>query len=350
MIDDNSQDKCRNERPFFEPCELPPQLQALREEVRSFLEGFSSQWSSAQRARSWDGYDPAFSRALGARGWIGMTWPKHYGGGERTALERYAVIEELLFAGAPVAAHRIADRQSGPLLLRFGAEQHRREILPRIARGELCFCIGLSEPDAGSDVASIRSRAREVDGGWLLSGTKLWTTSGHHADYMIGLFRTRGSASDRHHGLSQFLVDLRRPNIKVRPVPDLTGREHFNEITFDDVLLTRDDLIGVENEGWAQAMTELALERSGPKRFLSSVQALVHLNRAVSAEPSEESCVIVGRLVAQLVTLRKMSLSIAGMLQAGRDPTLEASIVKDRRHAKLSGISAERRRRGHHDE
>lgn len=313
----------------FEHCELPPELQALRQEVRAFLKEYSSEWSPVHRARSWDGYDPAFSRALGARGWIGMTWPKRYGGGERTSLERYVVLEELLFAGAPVAAHWIADRQSGPLLLRFGTEQHRKEIVPRIARGELCFCIGLSEPDAGSDVASIRARARAVDGGWALSGSKLWTTCGHRADYMIGLFRTRGSASDRHHGLSQFLIDLRRPGIKVRPIPDLTGGEHFNEITFDDVLLAPGDLIGVEGEGFAQAMAELALERSGPERFLSSVQALIQLIRAVSAEPAEESCLIVGRLVAHLVTLRKMSLSVAGMLQADRDPALEACIVKD---------------------
>jgi len=313
----------------FEPCELPPQLQALREDVRAFLKGFSSQWSSAQRARSWDGYDPAFSRALGARGWIGMTWPKRYGGGEHSALERYVVLEELLFAGAPVVAHWIADRQSGPLLLRFGTERHRQDILPRIARGELCFCIGLSEPDVGSDLASIRARARETDGGWVLSGTKLWTTSGHHADYMVGLFRTGSSVSDRHRGLSQFLIDMRRPGITVRPLPDLTGGEHFNEITFDDVLLSRDDLLGAEGEGWAQAMAELAFERSGPERFLSSIQALVQLIRAVSSEPSEESLVIMGRLVASLVTLRKMSLSVAGMLQAGRDPTLEASVVKD---------------------
>jgi alkylation response protein AidB-like acyl-CoA dehydrogenase len=316
-------------RLFFAPCDLPAQLQALREEVRAFLKEFSCDWSAARRARSWDGYDRTFSLALGARGWIGMTWPKRYGGGERSALERYVVLEELLFAGAPVAAHWIADRQSGPLLLRFGTEQHRRDLVPRIARGELCFCIGLSEPDAGSDVAAIRSRARAVEGGWVLSGSKLWTTSAHHADYLIGLFRTGGSASDRHQGLSQFLVNMRHPGISVRPLPDLTGGEHFNEITFDDVRVPRDDLIGVEGEGWAQAMAELALERSGPERFLSSVQALVQLIRTVSAQPSEESSVTVGRLVAQLVTLREMSLSVAGMLQAGRDPALEASVVKD---------------------
>jgi len=313
----------------FEPCELPPQLQTLREEVRAFLEGFSSKRSSAQRARSWDGYDPEFSRSLGARGWIGMTWPKHYGGSERSALERYAVMEELLFAGAPVAAHWIADRQSGPLLLRFGTEKHRQDIVPRITRGELCFCIGLSEPDAGSDVAGICAKARETERGWLLSGTKLWTTGGHHADYMVGLFRTSGTASDRHRGLSQFLVDMRRPGITVRPLSDLTGGEHFNEITFDDVLLTRDDLIGIKGEGWSQVMAELALERSGPERFLSSIQALVELIRAVSSQPSDEARVVIGRLVAGLVTLRKMSLSVAGTLQAGRDPMLEASVVKD---------------------
>jgi len=313
----------------FEPCSLPAETAKLRQEIRAFLAESAADWTPAARAQSWDGFDPQFSRRLGARGWIGMTWPKRYGGSERSALDRYVVLEEMLFAGAPVSFHWIADRQSGPLLLRFGSEQQRRDILPRIARGELCFCIGLSEPDAGSDVANIRTRARQVDGGWSITGSKLWTTNAHRAQYMIGLFRTAGDPSDRHAGLSQFLVDLSRPGISVRPIRDLTGDEHFNEVVFDEALLPADALIGRAGEGWQQAMAELAFERSGPERFLSSIRALVELIRMLGARPSEEAAALVGRLTAQLVTLRKMSISVAGMLEANREPAIEAAVVKD---------------------
>ncbi len=313
----------------FEPCAMPPRADALREEVRAFLREHLEGWTAARRSHSWDGFDPAFSRQVGARGWIGMTWPKQYGGGEYSALERHAVLEEMLVAGAPVSSHWIADRQSGPLLLRFGSERQRQEILPQIARGELCFCIGMSEPDAGSDVANIRARARQVDGGWIVTGTKLWTTNAHRAHYMIGLFRTGGDAADRHAGLSQFLIDMARPGIAVRPLRDLTGEEHFNEVVFDDAFIPHDGLIGRAGEGWGQVMAELAFERSGPERYLSSIQALVELIRVLAAQPSEEGAALGGRLAAELVTLRRMSFSGAGMLEAHGDPALEACVVKD---------------------
>ncbi len=313
----------------FEYFRLPADVDDLRNEVRSFLRDYSTSWTPAQRARSWDGYDPEFSRAIGARGWIGMTWPKQYGGGERSAFDRYVIMEEMLFAGAPVSLHWIADRQSGPLLLRFGSEQQRHALLPGIARGELCFCIGLSEPDAGSDVASIRTKARRTNDGWRVTGSKLWTTNAHRANYMIGLFRTTSDAAERHAGLSHFLVDLTLPGITIRPIPDLTGAEHFNEVIFDDVLLSHDALIGREGEGWKQAMTELAFERSGPERFLSSIQALIELIRHFTQNSTEEIASLVGRLTAQLVTLRNMSISVASMLEAQQDPALEAAIVKD---------------------
>ena len=313
----------------FELSPLPPEVVPLREDVRAFLRESLRDWTPARRAQSWDGFDPEFSRKLGAKGWIGMTWPKRYGGAERDAFERYVVLEELLVAGAPVSSHWIADRQSGPLLLRFGNERQRQTILPRIARGELCFCIGLSEPDAGSDVASIRCRARKVDGGWRVTGTKLWTTNAHRAHFMIALLRTSGEPTDRQKGLSQFLIEMASPGINVRPLPDLTGGEHFNEVVFDDIFLSEDALIGQENNGWNQAMAELAFERSGPERILSSIQALVELIRFIAAEPTEEGAALIGRLVSQLVTLRKMSQSIAGMLEAKKDPVFEAAVVKD---------------------
>ncbi len=322
--------------PFhFQPCSLPQGTEQLRQEVRAFLNESSQGWAAVDRAQSWDGFDPQFSRKVGVRGWIGVTWPKHYGGGERSALDRYVILEEMLFAGAPVSFHWIADRQSGPLIVRYGTDEQRRDILPRIARGELCFCIGLSEPDVGSDMASIRTRARQADGGWRVTGTKLWTTNAHRAHYMIGLFRTAadagdaGEPKDRHGGLSQFLVDLSLPGIAIRPIRDLTGAEHFNEVVFDDALLPAQALIGRPGEGWQQAMAELAFERSGPERFLSSIQALVELIRTQGLGASDEAAALVGRLSAQLMTLRKMSLSVAGMLQANRDPSLEAAVVKD---------------------
>lgn len=313
----------------FKHFPLSKEAEHLRQEVRTFLRECSAAWTAVQRAQSWDGFDPEFSAQVGARGWIGMTWPKSYGGSERNALDRYVVMEEMLFAGAPVSLHWIADRQSGPLLLRFGTEQQRRTILPRIARGELCFCIGLSEPDAGSDVGSIRTKARRTDGGWLVNGTKLWTTNAHRAHYMIGLFRTAGDVSERHAGLSHFLVDLSLPGITVRPIRDLTGEERFNEVIFDNVLLPEDALVGRLGEGWNQAMTELAFERSGPERFLSSIQALIELIRYFGNAPTDEATALIGRLIAQLVTLRNMSISVAGMLEAHQDPALEAAVVKD---------------------
>src|SRR5881392_4063357 len=154
----------------FDLCELPPETRALREEVRDFLRAELGDRAPVRRAHSWGGFDREFSRKVGARGWIGMTWPKTYGGHERSFLERYVVMEEMLAAGAPVSAHWIADRQSGPLLLRFGTEEQRQTLLPRIARGECFFCIGMSEPGSGSDLASVRTRGHKVDGGWRVSG------------------------------------------------------------------------------------------------------------------------------------------------------------------------------------
>jgi alkylation response protein AidB-like acyl-CoA dehydrogenase len=258
-----------------------------------------------------------------------MTWPKRYGGHERSSLERYVVMEEMLAAGAPVSAHWIADRQSGPLLLRFGTEEQRQRFLPRIARGELAFAIGMSEPDSGSDLASIRTRAEPVPGGYRVNGTKVWTSNAHQADYMIALFRTRVVPDKKHEGLTQFLVDTRSPGITIRPIRDLSGEHHFNEVVFQDVFVPEDLRVGEEGAGWRQVTTELAFERSGPERWLSCFALLVALVRHLGAAPSERAAVTVGRLVAHLATLRRMSVSVASMLQAGQNPNLEAAVVKD---------------------
>jgi acyl-CoA dehydrogenase len=310
------------------PSQLPESAERLRADVRAFVAAELRDYPVELRARSWMQFDPEFSRKLGARGWIGMTWPTAYGGGARSALERYVVLEELLASGAPTGAHWIADRQSGPLLLRFGTEEQRRAILPGIVKGEVSFCIGMSEPEVGSDLAAVRSKAERTADGWVLNGAKIWTTFAHKANYMIGLFRTSGTPADRHRGLSQFLIDLSLPGIEARTIRDMSGKESFNEVVFRDAVLPADALIGAEGEGWKQVMAELSLERSGPERYLSSFELL---RAAVDAgNPSDErTAVEIGRLYADMVTLRQMSLGVAMMLEAGQDPGTAAAIVKD---------------------
>lgn len=302
---------------------------ALREEVRDFLsDALPPGYGPARRARSWTGFDAGFSRKLGAKGWIGMTLPMEYGGGERTPIERHVVVEELLAAGAPVAAHWIADRQSAPMVLQNGTEEQRRAILPKIAAGECYFCIGMSEPDSGSDLASVRGKAEKVADGYRLNGTKLWTTYAHESHYMIALFRTSQS-DDRHGGLSQFLVDLSTPGIEIRPVLDIAGEHHFNEVRFTDVVLPETTLLGNEGDGWKQVMSELSFERSGPERFLSSFALLDEVHRCLGSERDRSDNRVMGRQLAHLMVLRHMSRSVAGKLENGERPDLHAAIVKD---------------------
>ena len=312
----------------FAPPPSSDAAEDLRGEVRAFLDSENAARLPVQRAESWNGFDAGFSRRMGERGWIGMTWPRHYGGHERSALERYVVQEEMLAAGAPVAAHWIADRQSGPSLLRYGTEEQRRDVLPRIAAGECFFCIGMSEPDSGSDLAGVRTRATKVQGGWIVNGSKLWTTNAHQSHYMI-LFCRTGAVEERQAGTSQFVVDLQSPGIAIRPISALTGEHHFNEVVFQDAFLPEGALLGEVGRGWEQVMGELAYERSGPERFLSSFTLLVELVRILGSDPSDRAAIAVGRLVARLATLRRLSRSVAGMLAAGEDPSIQAAMVKD---------------------
>ena len=314
----------------FAPPPLAPGAEKLRAEVREFLAAHLPARAITQGVGSWGGQDNEFSRKMGARGWIGMMWPKRYGGHERSALERYVVLEEMLAAGAPVTGHWVADRQSGPLILRVGTERQKNTILPRIAAGECSFCIGMSEPDSGSDLASVRTRAAPVPGGFLVNGTKLWTSNAHRADYMILLCRTGERGEQRHAGLTQILVDMKATkNITIRPVYNISGDHHFNEVIFEDVFLPQDSVLGEVGAGWKQVTGELAFERSGPERFLSAFTLLVELVRALGPDPSERARIALGRIVAHLVTLRRLSRSVAGMLQAGANPAQQSALVKD---------------------
>jgi alkylation response protein AidB-like acyl-CoA dehydrogenase len=311
----------------FDRIELPEATAPLRAEVREFLAA-ATEHLARPNADFTTGHDPAFSRKLGERGWIGMTWPTRYGGGERSFFERYVVTEELLAAGAPVSAHWIADRQSGNLILRFGTEAQRQTYLRPITRGESFFSIGMSEPNSGSDLASVRTRAERVEGGWLINGTKLWSTDAHRNHYMIALVRTEPPGDNRHAGLSQIIIDLKRDGALVRPIRNMAGGEDFNEVVFDDVLVPEDRVVGEPGNGWKQVTSELAYERAGPERFLSAFRVYVELVRAAGCDPEPRLAAVIGRLGAHLLTLRRMSISVAGMLEEGKSPEVEAALVK----------------------
>ena len=310
---------------------IPAQDEALRTDIRAFLAQATRDMPAHIRARSWGGYSTEFSRQLGARGWIGMTLPPEYGGGGRSAFARYVLVEELLNFGAPVGSHWIADRQSAPLILKYGSEAQKQFYIPRVCRGEAFFCIGMSEPNAGSDLASVATRAVPNERGFLLNGQKIWTTNAHHCQYMIALVRTSGGPADRHKGLSQVIVDLSLPGVTVRPIEDLSGDRHFCEVFFDNVQLAPDALIGAEGQGWEQVTAELAYERSGPERLFSSIvlfdQWLDYVR--TPAGRSDAAVLLAGKVLTQLAPLRAMSVAVQEKLTQGASPIVEAALVKE---------------------
>ncbi|WP_413299819.1 acyl-CoA dehydrogenase family protein [Bacillus sp. 1P10SD] len=313
--------------PFLE---LPTSAETLREEVREFIKEELSSMSFTVQCDSWlGGYDPEFSRKLGERGWLGMNFPKKYGGHERSALERFVVTEELLAAGAPVAAHWIADRQTGPLLLKFGTEEQKQKYLPKYAKGEWFVAIGLSEPNSGSDLASVSTKAEKMDDGWKINGSKIWTSGAHRAHQMIVFCRTAPRTEDRRAGFSQFMVDLSTPGVTIRPIRLMNGEHHFNEVIFEDVEVSDDMVIGNLGNGWHQTMSDLAYERSGPERFLSTFPLLKEFIRVIGENPDRSVRVAIGNLITRLWTLRRMSLGVAGLLEKGESSDIAAALVKD---------------------
>ncbi|RWK47241.1 MAG: acyl-CoA dehydrogenase [Mesorhizobium sp.] len=310
---------------------IPSEDEALRVPIRNFLAQTMKDVPAHVRARSWSGCDTNFSRELGRRGWLGLTLPKAYGGGGRKPFARYVLVEEFLNWGAPVGSHWVADRQSAPLILKYGTEAQKQYYIPPICRGESFFCIGMSEPNAGSDLASVRTRATRNEQGWLLNGQKIWTTNAHNCHYMIALVRTSGTADDRNRGLSQVIVDLNLPGVTVRPIRDQSGDAHFCEVFFENVQLSPDALIGAEGKGWEQVTAELAFERSGPERMYSSIvlfdEWLAFIRTEAGRTP--ESVRLAGRILAQIAPLRALCIAVTGKLAQGGSPVVEAALVKD---------------------
>ncbi|NLU84225.1 acyl-CoA dehydrogenase family protein [Rhodococcus sp. HNM0569] len=312
------------------PATEPPDgLDGLRAEVREFLREQIDSGAFVPAVDSWlTRRDEAFTKALAERGWIGMTIPREYGGHGRSFLERFVVTEELLAVGAPVAGQWVADRQAAPSLLKFGSEEQKQRFLPGIARGEICWAIGMSEPESGSDLASVRTKATRVDGGWRIDGTKLWTSGAHHADGFFCLARSSPlDPAHRHDGLSQFVVLLDSPGITIRPILSMTGAHHFNEVILDGVFVPDELVLGTIGDGWVQVTSELGYERSGPERFLSTFALLGALCDEAAADhvPADPG---IGRLIGRMYGLHHMSSAVAGSLARGEDADLAAAVVK----------------------
>ncbi len=313
----------------FELTELTAEELALQSEVRDFLAAELPPGSFRPGLGMMGGRDPAFSRKLAERGWVGMALPRRYGGGDRSAVERFVVVEELLRWGAPVSHHWVADRQTGPVINRFGTQAQKQRFLPPICRGELSFSIGMSEPNSGSDLASVQARATKVEGGWLLNGTKIWTSGAHVNDWFIVLCRM-SDEPDRHQGLSQLLVDLRSGGLQVNPIPFLDGTEHFNEVVLRDVFVPDDLVLGEVGMGWAQNTSELAHERGGPDRWLSTYLVIEQFLREHAGSPLGERVEeLLGDAVARWWGLRQLSLSVARLIDRGEAPSAESALVKE---------------------
>jgi alkylation response protein AidB-like acyl-CoA dehydrogenase len=312
----------------FAPTELTADELALQHDVREFLASELPRGSFAPGLGMAGAKDVAFSQKLAARGWVGMSLPTEYGGGDRSAVERFVVAEELLRWGAPLGHHWVADRQSGPLIARVGTPEQKARFLPAICRAEIGFCIGMSEPDSGSDLASVKTRATRADGGWLVNGTKIWTTGAHEHAWMIALVRT-SDAETRHAGLSQVLIDMKAPGVTVNPIPFLDGTRDFNEVVLDDVFVPDTDVVGAVGNGWAQVGSELAFERGGPDRWISTYLVLEQFVREHADLVDHAVVELVGAAAARWWGLRNVSLSVARAIDGGGSPVIEAALVKE---------------------
>jgi alkylation response protein AidB-like acyl-CoA dehydrogenase len=248
--------------------DLPPELTALAAEAKAVADEWAGRVPFPED--SWiAGYDPAVGKDLAARGWLGMTWPTEWGGGGRSPIERFIVFEQLISGGVPLASFWFADRQMGPTLLQFGTDEQRRRWLPGILDGSSMWCIGMSEPDNGSDVAGLRTKAMRDGEDWIVDGQKVWTSGAALGDWIYLIARTDPDAKP-HAGLSELVVDLHSPGIEVRRIVDMTGNDHFCEVHLHEVRVPGDNLIGELNGSFRQLMRQMEHERGGVDRLVSN--------------------------------------------------------------------------------
>ena len=310
--------------------------EALRQEVRSFLESEIKQGLWKPTCDAWImAYDPAFTKRVAEKHLIGITWPQDYGGRGLTFLDRLIVTEEMLRYGAPAACHWFADRQIGGALVHYGTEEQKAAHLPIILRGEAFVGLGMSEPESGSDLASLKTRAVETDDGFVIDGQKVWTSGGHVMNYMYLVARTDPNVP-KHKGISEFFIDARTPGVTVRPIVDMTGSIHFNEVFFDSVHVPKSALIGRQNNGWYQIVNQLDYERSGMERLMANYVLFEQLLKYVketlrNGRPLAEDPLVrdkIAQLKIDYEVGRLHMYKVAMVMDGGRAPNVESCMSK----------------------
>jgi alkylation response protein AidB-like acyl-CoA dehydrogenase len=273
----------------------PADAEAFRVEIRAWLvehlpDGwFDEGFSMTPEERK--AFNAAWVPQLYEGGWICASWPTEYGGKGLSLLEQVVLTEEFARASAPLRADFFGDTLVGPTILQWGTEEQKQTFIPRILRGQMAWCQGFSEPDAGSDLASLTTRA-ELDGEeWVINGQKVWTSLAQHADYIFLLARTDPDAP-KHAGISYLLVPMDQPGIEIRPIQQVDGTAEFNEVFFDNARCPKDNVVGGVNNGWKVAMTTLGFERgssatTGFRRFLKEWDRILAQAQAngASADP-----------------------------------------------------------------
>jgi alkylation response protein AidB-like acyl-CoA dehydrogenase len=303
-------------------------LRSLRREVRRYAREAEQAGKFEPAVNGQGRFDRRISRELAERGWVGGTIPAELGGHPLPAPAQWVIAEELIAASLPLAAHWVGERQTARLLLRFGSAELKARLLPAMARGEVAFGIGMSEPGSGSDLASVRTRATRWEDGWVISGQKIWTSSAYQMDYLVVLCRT-SDAEDKRDGLSQLLVPTSAPGLEIRRIPSMDGDDDICEVFFSEVLVPGDHLIGTPGEGWRQITTELSFERAWPDRYATHLALIEAFRKTVQEGPGHLGQAALGRLVSRLMSLRSLSWQAVAGAVAGRDVSATAALAKD---------------------
>jgi alkylation response protein AidB-like acyl-CoA dehydrogenase len=306
-----------------------PAQERFRREIRGFLDVELA--DPVYRREGNEGFSQAFSKKLAARGWIGMAWPKEYGGKELSAIERLIFTEEMVTRQAPTGYHFVAERQMGPSLMVNGTDEQKREHLPKIINADESWAIGMSEPGAGSDLASVQTRAVRDGDEYVVNGQKIWTSNAHRAD-MIWLVTRTDPDAPKHRGISVLLVDMKSPGVSVRPLVNMGNQHHFNEVFFDNVRVPRTNLVGEENRGWYVTAGNLDFERSGIERIANSAllfNDVMAYTKTLRGDPRFERLrnELADRYL-ELQTGRLLVYRVAWLLSQNRVPNYEASMSK----------------------
>ena len=275
-------------------------------------------------------------KKLAARGWLTLSWPKEHGGADGSVWQQAVVREEMWAAGEPRGPQYMNLNYIGPLLMRFGTPEQQSRHLPRMAAGDVIWCQGFSEPEAGSDLASLKTRAVRDGDRYVVNGQKIWNSyADAPADHCLLLART-DPAVKKQQGISMFLVDMRTPGITVRPIPSMAGKSEFSEIFFDDAVIPVTDRLGDENNGWTLVGEGLAFERIGIARYARANRVLEHLvvyarDTVVDGRPLAEDPAVRARLATLAVRIEAAKLLNYGAISiqaAGEVPAIEASIAR----------------------